>query len=193
MDSTAPKPGIFVHPQALVESSDVGEGTKIWAFAQVMRGAMVGENCNVGGHAFIESGAQVGNRVTLKNQVMVWSGVTIQDDVFVGPGVIFTNDLHPRSPRMASVAERYSHPGNWLAKTNVGRGASIGAGSIILPVQIGDHAMIAAGSVVTKDVPAHALMKGNPARVSGWVCVCGTKIDARGICPSCGKQIELPA
>lgn len=193
MDSKAPKPGIFVHPQALVESSDVGEGTKIWAFAQVMRGAVVGENCNVGGHAFIESGAQLGNRVTLKNQVMVWSGVTIEDDVFVGPGVIFTNDLHPRSPRMACAAERYSHTGNWLAPTKVGRGASIGAAAVILPVQIGDHATIAAGSVVTKDVPSHALMKGNPARQSGWVCVCGTKIDARRICPSCGNQIEVPA
>jgi UDP-2-acetamido-3-amino-2,3-dideoxy-glucuronate N-acetyltransferase len=193
MDSNTQKPEVFIHPQALVESSDVGDGTKVWAFAQIMRGAVVGGNCNIGGHAFIESGARLGSRVTLKNQVMVWNGVTIEDDVFVGPGVAFTNDLQPRSPRMEAVSGRYSRPENWLARTSVGRGASIGAGAVILPVRIGDHAMIAAGSIVTKDVPAHALMKGNPARVAGWVCVCGSKLDAGRECPSCGRQNDIPA
>ena len=193
MNPEPPQPEVFIHPLALVESSDVGAGTKVWAFAQVMRDAEVGEHCNIGGHAFIESGARLGNRVTLKNQVMVWNGVTIEDDVFVGPGVIFTNDLHPRSPRMTLVAERYSNPGNWLVQTTVGRGASIGAGAVILPVRIGAHAMIAAGSVVTQDVPAHALVKGNPARISGWVCLCGSTADVHRVCPSCGRQVEVAA
>lgn len=192
MQSTLKNNEVFIHPMALVESSDIGSGTKVWAFAQVMSGARIGSNCNIGGHAFVEAGAHLGSRVTLKNQVMVWNGVTIEDDVFVGPGVIFTNDLNPRSPRMPAAAERYSTPSNWLGQTRIGRGASIGAGSVILPVSVGTHAMIAAGSVVTKDVPPHALMKGNPARVSGWVCFCGAKLDGNRACPTCKETVSIP-
>lgn len=192
MQSTSKTDEVFIHPMALVETSEIGKGTKVWAFAQVMSGACIGSNCNIAGHAFVETGALLGSRVTLKNQVMVWNGVTIEDDVFVGPGVIFTNDLTPRSPRTPAAAERYSTPANWLGRTRIGRGASIGAGSVILPVNVGTHAMIAAGSVVTKDVPPHALMKGNPARVSGWVCFCGSKLDEHRACPSCKKIITVP-
>ena len=100
----------YVHPKALCESTEIGEGTRIWAFAHVMKGAKIGCHCNIGDAAFIESGAVLGDRVTIKNQVMVWDGVTIEDDVFVGPGVIFTNDMFPRSPRMPEIATRYENP-----------------------------------------------------------------------------------
>ena len=128
------------------ESEAVGEGTRIWAFAHVMAGARVGRDCNVGEGAFVERGSVLGDRVTLKNQVMVWDGVVIEDDVFVGPGVVFTNDKAPRSPRMDLVKDRYGHLDNWRLRTLVKRGASLGAGSIVLPgLTIGTYAMVGAG------------------------------------------------
>jgi len=179
--------GWSVHPQGLCDSDRVGEGTRIWAFAHVMRGAVVGRDCNIGGGAFVESGAVLGDRVTLKNQVMVWDGVRVEDDVFVGPGVIFTNDAAPRSPRMPGAADRYRDPGRWRVATVVGRGASLGAGAVILPgADVGPAAMVGAGSVVTRPVPAHALVVGNPARRVGWVCVCGGRLGDDLTCPDCG-------
>ena len=171
----------YVHSHALVDSDQVGQDTKIWAFAQVMKGAKIGQSCNIGGHAFIEGGAVIGDRVTIKNQVMVWDGVTIQDDVFVGPGVIFTNDRQPRSPRMQgvqAVTERYHHKASWLVSTVIERGVSIGAGAVITPgVTIGAYSMIGAGAVVTKSTATHSLMLGNPAVLAGWVCLCGRRLD----------------
>src|ERR1700746_3459026 len=110
---------IFVHPRALCESEQVGKGTRIWAFAHVMRGAVVGGDCNIGDHAFIETGARIGDRVTVKNQAMVWDGVEIGDDVFVGPGVSFTNDVSPRSRRrpQPAVAAGYRLEAEWLVPT----------------------------------------------------------------------------
>ena len=99
----------MIHPKALVDDADaIGSGTNVWAFAHVMAGARVGHHCNIGDHAFVETGAIVGNNVTLKNHVLIWEGITIEDDVFVGPGVIFTNDRFPRSPRMSSAKQRYA-------------------------------------------------------------------------------------
>jgi UDP-2-acetamido-3-amino-2,3-dideoxy-glucuronate N-acetyltransferase len=168
----------FVHPMALCESEMVGDGTRIWAFAHVMRGAAVGADCNIGEGAFVESGATIGDRVTLKNQVMVWDGVRIGDDAFIGPGVIFTNDRAPRSARMPRVAARYSNPDRWRLPTTIGRGASLGAGAVILPsLNIGACAMVGAGAVVTHDVAPHRLVAGNPARPIGWVCACGGRLD----------------
>src|SRR2546423_1628096 len=117
---------VFVHPNAVCESEQVGPGTRIWAFAHVMKGAVVGRDCNIGGHAFIEAGARIGDRVTVKNQTMVWNGVEIADDAFIGPGVSFTNDAYPRSARMphAAVALRYADQSRWLARTRVEVGAS---------------------------------------------------------------------
>lgn len=181
-----------VHPQGACDSDRVGEGTRIWAFAHVMRGAVVGRDCNIGGGAFVESGAVLGDRVTLKNQVMVWDGVRIGDDVFVGPGVIFTNDAAPRSPRMPEAVDRYCDPSRWRVATAVGRGASLGAGAVILPgADVGPSAMVGAGSVVTRPVPAHALVVGNPARRIGWVCVCCGRLDAGLTCPACGAAYSL--
>jgi UDP-2-acetamido-3-amino-2,3-dideoxy-glucuronate N-acetyltransferase len=153
-------------------------GTRIWAFAHVMSGAVVGDNCNIGDHAFIETGACVGNNVTVKNHVCIWEGVTVEDDVFLGPHVVFTNDLYPRSPRMNDATARYEKRENWLEKTVVEQGCSIGANSTILPgLTLGAFSMIAAGSTVTRNVKPHALMMGSPARPVGVVCRCGLKIE----------------
>jgi acetyltransferase-like isoleucine patch superfamily enzyme len=183
-------PDTYIHPTALVETQDIGPGTRIWAFSHVMKGAVLGSNCNVGDHCFIESGVFVGNNVTIKNGNMLWEGVRLEDGVFVGPGVIFTNDLRPRSPRLHHAEARYQHR-EWLLCTIVAAGASLGAGAILLPgLQIGRFAMAAAGAVVTRNVPDHALVVGNPARVAGWVCFCGRRLladDLRMRCDSCGQ------
>jgi len=176
----------YVHPTALCETSQIGAGTRVWAFAHVMDGAIVGKSCNICDRVFIECGASIGDRVTIKNNVLIWDGVTIADDVFVGPAVVFTNDRNPRSARMAEVSSRYAHKENWLQTTHIGRGVSLGAGAIILcGLAIGEFASIAAGSVVTKDVPAHRLIIGHPGKPVGWVCKCGIKLDVDLVCPQC--------
>ena len=171
---------VFVHHLALCESDTIGAGTRIWAFAHVMKAAQVGKDCNIGDHAFIESGARIGDRVTIKNGVMIWNGITIEDDVFIGPGAVFINDRFPRSPRMArtiAVARRYSDEAHWLARTHVERGASIGAAAVVgSGVRIGAFASVGAGAVVTKNIPAHRLVLGVPAREVGWVCICGRPV-----------------
>lgn len=178
--------GVRIHPSALVETRYVGTGTAIWAFCHVLEGAVVGRDCNIGDGCYIESGARVGDGVTIKNGCMVWDGVTIEDWAFIGPGVVFTNDLRPRSPRGPHARARYADDG-WLARTRVGVGASIGAGAVILPgLEIGPYAMVAAGSVVTGGVPAHALVAGAPARRRGWVCACGERLAVEDEVARCG-------
>jgi UDP-2-acetamido-3-amino-2,3-dideoxy-glucuronate N-acetyltransferase len=191
---------VFVHDHALCESEQVGRGTRIWAFAHVMKDATVGCDCNIGDHAFIESGACVGHRVTIKNQVMVWDGVEIGDDVFVGPGVTFTNDLFPRSPRMElpAVAARYRDKTGWLLQTRIERSASLGARCVIVAgVTVGAYAMVAAGAVVTRDVAEHSLVAGVPARRIGWVCRCGARLlaaqNAAWRCPQCAETFQESA
>ncbi len=150
---------IFTHPQALVESRTVGEGTRIWAFAHILPGAIVGAGCNICDGVFVENDVVIGDRVTIKNGVQVWDGITLEDDVFVGPNVTFTNDRVPRSRKPFA-----------LARTYVRSGASIGANATILPgVTIGKNAMVGAGAVVVRSVPANAVVVGNPARISGYV------------------------
>lgn len=159
---------VFIHPQALVESSEIGAGTRVWAFAHVMKGAQIGTGCNIGDHSFIESGATLGNDVTIKNGVSVWDGVALGDLVFVGPNVAFTNDLYPRSKVY------HAEP----VRTNVLEGASIGANAtIVAGITIGKYAMIGAGSVVTKDVRDFELVVGCPARHAGWVNKTGEKVE----------------
>jgi UDP-2-acetamido-3-amino-2,3-dideoxy-glucuronate N-acetyltransferase len=143
-------------------------------------------------HAFIETGARIGDRVTLKNQAMVWDGVEIGDDVFVGPGVTFTNDVFPRSRRLPMRAG--GTRAGWLVRTCVRNGASLGARCVVLPgAHIGAYALVAAGAVVTREVPAHALTAGVPATRIGWVCRCGARLVGQaGIwqCPRCGETFD---
>ena len=185
----------YIHPTALAESRDIGEGTRVWAFSHILEGARVGKNCNIGDHCFIESGAVVGDNVTLKNGNMVWEGVHLGEGVFVGPNVLFTNDLHPRSARMSQAQARYAKKDAWLVPTQVERGAALGAGAVILAgTKIGEYATVGAGAVVTKPVAPHALVVGNPARQVGWVCRCGMTLKflrRRSKCTKCGDSFSL--
>ena len=158
---------VFIHPTALVESEDIGAGTRVWAFAHVMKGAKVGTGCNVGDHSFIESGVAIGNDVTIKNGVSIWDGVEIGNLVFIGPNAAFTNDTYPRSKVY------HTDP----VRTKVLEGASIGANaSIVAGITIGKYAMIGAGAVVTKDVQDFELVVGCPAKHAGWVNRAGEKV-----------------
>jgi UDP-2-acetamido-3-amino-2,3-dideoxy-glucuronate N-acetyltransferase len=181
---------VYIHPTALVETEEIGEGTNIWAFAHVMEGARIGKNCNIGDHCFVESGAVVGNDATVKNGNMLWEGVTIEDGVFVGPHVFFTNDLYPRTRWLPQTRLRYAEDRTWLSPTLVKQGASLGAGAILLAgITIGDYAMVGLGAVVLKDVLPYVLVRGNPARASGWVCQCGKPLrfdDESTVCATCG-------
>ena len=149
----------FRHPTAIVESSTIGRGTRIWAFAHVLPGAVIGADCNICDQTFIENDVHIGDRVTIKSGVQLWDGITIEDDVFIGPNATFTNDPYPRSGR------HRSQP----ARTIVRKGASIGANATLMPgITVGQRAMIGAGSVVTSDVPPLAIVTGNPARIFGY-------------------------
>ena len=157
----------YKHPQSLVETEHVGEGTTIWAFVHVLPNVIIGSNCNICDHCFIEGGARLGDEVTVKTGVSIWDGVTLENKVFVGPNAVFTNDLLPRSKNA-----EYT-----MLATLVKTGASIGANATILSgVTIGRFALIGIGSVVTRDVPDYALVYGNPARQRGWVDEQGNKL-----------------
>ena len=183
------------HPTAIIESTQVGDGTRIWAYVHVLPDAVIGSDCNIGDHGFVESGAVIGNNVTVKNHVCVWDGVTLEDDVFVGPFVCFTNDLHPRSPRMPEARARYADKENWLVRTIVQRGATIGANATIVGgVRLGRYSFVAAGATVTADVEPFALMMGAPARKVSDVCRCGQRL-SDGFpdvdCEACGTTREF--
>ena len=174
----------FKHALSLVESDQIGQGTRVWAWAHVMQDSRLGDDCNIGEHCFVESGAVLGNRVTVKNGVQVWDGVTVEDDVFLGPNAVLTNDMRPRS-RSADF-----EPEPTLLK----QGCSIGANATVLcGLTIGRYALIAAAAVVTRDVPDWALMVGSPARLCGHVCQCSRSLefaaDDLAQC-SCGKRFR---
>lgn len=150
----------FVHPQGICETDRVGDGTRVWAFSHVLPGAAIGADCNICDHVFIENDVLVGDRVTIKSGVQLWDGVRLADDVFVGPNATFTNDRFPRSKQHQDA----------VLQTFVERGASIGANATILPgLTVGAEAMVAAGSVVTRDVPPKSIVRGAPARIVGYV------------------------
>jgi acetyltransferase-like isoleucine patch superfamily enzyme len=175
---------IYIHPTAEVsDKATIGDGTKIWNNAQIREDAQVGESCVISKNVYIDAHAVVGDRCKLQNNVNVYHGVTVMDDVFLGPSMTFTNDMFPRADNA-----------DWqITETLVKSGASIGANAtIVCGVIIGEYAMIGAGSVVTKDIPAHALAVGNPARVSGYVCRCGQRVrDGETRCGSCGWVNEF--
>src|SRR6202012_1166169 len=172
----------FAHPQALVETDDIGEGSRVWAFAHVMKGATIGTHCNIGDHAFVESNVTLGNNVTIKNGVAVWDGVSLANNVFIGPNAVFTNDLNPRA-EVKKTREQF-------VLTKIEEGATIGANATILcGITIGRYACVGAGTVVIRDVPAYVMMVGNPGKQIGYMCECGSKLPESLVC-SCGNRFE---
>ena len=150
----------MIHPLSDVQSQNIGDNTRIWQFVVILPGARIGNDCNICSHCLIENDVVIGNRVTVKSGVQLWDGLRIEDDVFIGPNATLTNDRLPRS-------KQYPYT---FAVTTIGRGASIGANATILPgISVGERAMVGAGSVVIRSVPAYAIVVGNPARVIGNV------------------------
>jgi len=149
----------MIHPLADVQSKNIGEGTKVWQFSVILKGAVIGKNCNINCHTFIENDVVIGDNVTVKSGVFIWDAIRIEDDVFIGPHVVFTNDMRPRSKQRQP-----------FLKALIKKSASLGANTVIKPgVTIGRFAMTGIGSIVTSDVPDHALVYGNPAKFKGWV------------------------
>jgi acetyltransferase-like isoleucine patch superfamily enzyme len=183
-DKTDMPDNVMIHPNAIVETTAIGAGTKIWAFAHVLEGARIGSDCNICDHTFIEADVTIGNKVTVKCGVQLWNGLRIEDNVFIGPNATFTNDIRPRSK---AYPQKFS-------QTVLKCGASIGANStIICGITIGRWAMVGAGSVVTADVPDFCLVYGNPARIQSYVCQCSKSLDfvnENAVCP-CGKKYQL--
>ncbi len=173
------------HPKALVEAEDIGENTRIWAYAHILPGAKIGAECNIGDHCFVEGGATLGDGVILKNGVSIWDEVTLGNHVFVGPNAVFTNDRHPRAhPDLKAPRE------TWLS-TVVHDHATIGANAtIVCGVEIGPYAVVAAGSTVTQPVKAREMVGGVPARHLGWVCERGHRMQD-GECVSCSVLRDL--
>jgi UDP-2-acetamido-3-amino-2,3-dideoxy-glucuronate N-acetyltransferase len=176
--------GFFKHERALVdEKAQIGDDTRIWANAHVQGGAIVGQGCNICNGSFIEKGAVIGNHVTIKHNVSIFDGVTIEDDVFIGSNIAFINDRFPRSNRKDE----------WvLEKTLIKKGATLGSNAVVMcGLTIGEYAFVGAGSVVTSDVIPHGLVFGNPAKLKGYACICGRKLDQYYDCKGCGRKFSL--
>lgn len=181
----------FIHPTAQVDkSAKIGEDTQVWSFVQVMENAVIGKNCNLGSACYIDRKVKVGNNVKVHNKALLYNGLIVEDDVFIGPAVCFTNDKNPRHNLTRNLEKT-----SW----KVAKGASVGACAVIMPdVNIGQYAMVGAGSVVTKDVPDHALVVGNPARIKAFVCFCGQKLEKESEnklfimkCLQCKRKVEI--
>jgi UDP-2-acetamido-3-amino-2,3-dideoxy-glucuronate N-acetyltransferase len=176
----------FLHESSYVDDgTEIGKGTKIWHFSHVSSGSKIGEKCSLGQNVFVAKGVRIGNNVKIQNNVSVYEGVILEDDVFCGPSMVFTNVKTPRSAFPRNTADDY-------LPTVVKRGASIGANAtVVCGVTLGEHAFVAAGAVVTKDVLAHAIIAGVPGKRIGWACECGVTLrflDKKASCPNCKKQ-----
>jgi UDP-2-acetamido-3-amino-2,3-dideoxy-glucuronate N-acetyltransferase len=178
----------FVHPSSYIdEGTEIGEGTKIWHFCHVMTGARIGQRCNIGQNVVVSPQVTIGNNVKIQNNVSLYTGVIVEDDAFLGPSMVFTNVVNPRSH--VSRKDEYR-------TTRVRQGASIGANAtIVCGVTLGRYCFVGAGSVVTHDVPDYALVYGSPARLRGWMCQCGIQIEFSiqtegeiATCPDCGDR-----
>ena len=177
----------FVHESSYIdEPCEIGEGTKIWHFSHIMQNTVIGRHCNIGQNVVISPNVVIGNNVKIQNNVSLYTGVVCEDDVFLGPSCVFTNVINPRS---------FIERKNEFRKTIVKKGASVGANAtIVCGNSIGRYAFIGAGAVVTKDVPDYALVVGNPAKIIGYVCECGNRLEVRKekyICNSCNKEYEF--
>ena len=185
----AQQTGYFVHSTAIVEKGAlIGKDTKIWHHSHVMPETVIGEKCNIGQNVFIARNTRIGSNVKIQNNVSIYEGVTLEDDVFCGPSCVFTNVKTPRSAYPRNTADDYTG-------TLIKKGASIGANAtIVCGITIGEHVLIGAGAVVTKDVPAHAVAYGNPAMVEGWVCKCGEETVGKEAdrleCDRCGTKLD---
>ena len=175
----------FVHESSYIDNDvEIGNGTKIWHFCHIQKGARIGENCSFGQNVNVSNNVKIGNGVKVQNNVSIYEGVELEDYVFCGPSIVFTNDLTPRA--------KYPKGAAGYKKTLVKEGASIGANAtIVCGHTIGRCAMIAAGAVVTKDVLDYALMAGVPAKQIGWVCECGERLGQDGICRKCNREYVL--
>jgi len=175
----------FVHESSYIdENVSIGEGTKIWHFCHIHKGAHIGDNCSLGQNVNISNNVKIGCGVKVQNNVSVYEGVELEDFVFCGPSMVFTNDLTPRS--------KYPKGNAGYKKTLIKYGASIGANAtIVCGNTIGEWSMIASGAVVTKDVPAYALMAGIPAKQIGWVCECGVPLQDNNRCGECSRAYTL--
>jgi len=172
------------HETAIIEEgAKIGDNTKVWHFAHIRENSEIGEDCILSKDVYVDFDVKIGNKVKIQNSVSVWNGVTIEDNVMVGPSACFVNDLYPR-------AEIWNK--ERVKKTLVKEGASIGANATILcGLEVGKYALVGAGSVVTKSVPDHGIVIGNPAKLIGYACTCGNKLNDKYICSSCNKEIKI--
>ena len=175
---------MYIDENAYVsDKAKIGKGTKVWINSQIRENAEIGKNCIIGKDTYIDFDVKIGNGCKVQNGVSIYHGVSIEDDVFVGPNAAFTNDFYPRA---------FSGDDWEVSTTIVKKGASIGANATIVCGHVlGEYCMVGSGSVVTKDVPPHALVVGNPAYIIGYVCVCGQKLDRNKMCVKCGKQYKI--
>jgi UDP-2-acetamido-3-amino-2,3-dideoxy-glucuronate N-acetyltransferase len=192
--------GVSIHPTAEVsDAAEIGAGTKIWSHVQVREGAVIGSECVLGKDAYVDVNVRIGDRCKLQNGVFVFHGFNLEDGVFLGPGVMLLNDKHPRAINPDGSLKSDS---DWKVSEAVVRyGAAVGGGAVILPgVSIGRFAMVGSGAVVTRDVPDHAIVVGNPARLKGFACVCGHALkpgdsNPDGVlmhCSACGREVAIP-
>ena len=178
----------YAHPSSVIDKgAEIGKDTKIWHFCHVMEEAVIGEGCNLGQNVFVASGVKIGNNVKVQNNVSIYTGVILEDDVFLGPSMVFTNVINPRS----HVNRRDAYE-----TTHVKKGATIGANAtIVCGVTLGEYSFVGAGAVVTRDIPAYGLVYGNPSKLQGWICSCGERLEfsrkgdaLKSSCESCGIQ-----